>query len=198
MSTVQIVCSGSVVVQWSPFMIFKSAVWFRIMSGSQYTLRHTLRLRSLHSAYPSLHPSGAVHWALEQLNIKTVTGAFKLIDGCSLVLCSATVSVVSTGICHRNKVNSTAWLYRDGPSHKIVSFTIHYITYYLAAPSSIKNAFKHIEYRVFIKRSLLYTVVWSWSCGVDWKAVKMYTAECGSGLSRPVDGYFSGFDRGPI
>ena len=39
-----------------------------------------------------------------------VTGACKLIDGCSLVLCSATGSVVSSGICHRNKVNSTAWL----------------------------------------------------------------------------------------
>ena len=34
--------------------------------------------------------------------------ACKLIDGCSLVLCSTTVSVVSAGICHRNKVNSTA------------------------------------------------------------------------------------------
>ena len=44
----------------------------------------------------------------EQLNIKTVTGACKLIDGCSLALCSATVSVVSAGICHRNEVNSIA------------------------------------------------------------------------------------------
>ena len=38
----------------------------------------------------------------EQLNIKAVTGACKLIDGCSLALCSTTVSVVSAGICHRN------------------------------------------------------------------------------------------------
>ena len=43
---------------------------------------------------------------------KAVTGTCKLIDGCSLALCSATVSVVSAGICHRNKVNSIAWLYR--------------------------------------------------------------------------------------
>ena len=50
----------------------------------------------------------AVHWVPEQLNIKAVTGACKLIDGCSLALCSATVLVVSAGICHRNKVNSTA------------------------------------------------------------------------------------------
>ena len=49
----------------------------------------------------------------EQLNIKAVTGACKLIDGCSLALFSATVSVVSAGICHRNKVNSIAWLYRE-------------------------------------------------------------------------------------
>ena len=44
----------------------------------------------------------------EQLNIKAVAGACKLIDGCSLALCSATVSVVSAGICHRNKDNSIA------------------------------------------------------------------------------------------
>ena len=37
-----------------------------------------------------------------------VTGACKLIDGCTLALCSATGSVVSSGICHRNKINSTA------------------------------------------------------------------------------------------
>ena len=48
----------------------------------------------------------------EQLNIKAVTGACKLIDGCSLELCLATPSVASSGKCH--KVNSIAWLYRDG------------------------------------------------------------------------------------
>ena len=62
----------------------------------------------MHRAYPSLHPSRVVHWVPGQLNIKAVTGACKLIDGCSLALCSATVSVVSAGICHRNKVNSIA------------------------------------------------------------------------------------------
>ena len=44
----------------------------------------------------------------DQLNIKAVTGACKLIDGCSLELCLATPSVASSGICHRNKVNSIA------------------------------------------------------------------------------------------
>ena len=34
--------------------------------------------------------------------------ACKLIDGCSQALCSATVSVVSAGICHRNEVFSIA------------------------------------------------------------------------------------------
>ena len=57
--------------------------------------------RSLHRAYPSLHSSGVP----EQLNIKAVAGAGKLIDGCSLALCLATVSA---GMCHRNKVNSIA------------------------------------------------------------------------------------------
>ena len=87
-----------------------------------------MRLRSLHRAYPSLHPSGVVHWVPEQLNIKAVTGACKLIDGCSLVLCSTTVSVVSAGICHRNIVNSTAWLYRKAqPKDSIIYITLHYI-----------------------------------------------------------------------
>ena len=67
-----------------------------------------MRHRSLYRAYPSLHPFRVIHWVPEQLNIKAVTGAFKLIDGCSLVLCSATPSKVSAGICHRNKINSTA------------------------------------------------------------------------------------------
>ena len=39
--------------------------------------------------------------------------ACKLIDGCSLELCSATPSVASSDICHMNAVNSIAWLYRD-------------------------------------------------------------------------------------
>ena len=85
-------------------MILNPAARVRILSGGYYTMR----LLSLHRAYPSLHPSGVVHWVPEQLNIKAVTGACKLIDGCSLALCSATVSVVSAGICHRNKVNSIA------------------------------------------------------------------------------------------
>ena len=67
-----------------------------------------MRLRSLHRAYPSLHPSRVVNWVPEQLNIKAVTGACKLIDGCNLALCLTAVSVVSAGICHRNKVNSIA------------------------------------------------------------------------------------------
>ena len=75
--------------------------------------QYTMRLRSLHRAYPSLHPSGVIHWVPEQLNMKAVTEAYKLIDSCSLELCSATPSVASSGICHRNKVNPIAWLYRD-------------------------------------------------------------------------------------
>ena len=34
--------------------------------------------------------------------MKVVAGECNLIDGCSLALCSATVSVVSAGICHTN------------------------------------------------------------------------------------------------
>ena len=41
-------------------------------------------LQSLHRANPSLHSFGVVHWIPEQLNIKAVTGACKLIDGCAV------------------------------------------------------------------------------------------------------------------
>ena len=94
-------CSGSVVV---PAYDPESG---RTGSNPEWG-QYNIRLRSLHRAYPSLHTSGVVHWVPEQLNIKAVTGACKLIDGRSLVLCSATPLVVSAGICHRNKINSIA------------------------------------------------------------------------------------------
>ena len=137
--------------------------------------QYTIRLRSLHSwAYPSLHPSGVVHWVPEQrLNIEAVTGTFKLIDGCSLVLCSATPSVISAGMCHRNKINSTAWLYRDGPSHKIVSFTLHlhYITYVTKNAHQFQNAKLPLKstYTVFCSPSCLHIFI----CQVD-SLVSMY------------------------
>ena len=53
----------------------------------------------------------------------------QLIDGCSFELFSATVSVVSAGICHINKVNSIAWLYRKAQPKDIIYYiTLHYIT----------------------------------------------------------------------
>ena len=118
------VCSGSVVVT-----AYDSESG--CLGSNPEWGQFTIRLWSLHRAYPSLHPSGVVHWVSEQLNIEAVTGAFKLIDGCSLVLCLATPSVVSADIRHRTKINSTAWPSHDGPSQKIVSFTLHlhYITY---------------------------------------------------------------------
>ena len=48
------VCSGSVVVTAYDF---ESGRPIRILSGGQYTVR----LRSLHRAYPSLHPFEVVH-----------------------------------------------------------------------------------------------------------------------------------------
>ena len=86
--------------------------------------QYTMKLRSLHKAYPSLHPSGVVHWVREQLNIKAVTGHASWLMVAALCCVRPQVQwPVSSGICHRNKVNSTAWLYHDGPFHKIVSFT---------------------------------------------------------------------------
>ena len=60
--------------------------------------------------------------------MKAVTGACKLIDGCSLALCLAAGSVASSG----TKIKSIQLHdYRDGPSHKIVSFTLHRYLRYL-------------------------------------------------------------------
>ena len=44
----------------------------------------------------------------DPLNIKAVTVACKLINGCSPELCSAKPSVASTGICLKNGVDSVA------------------------------------------------------------------------------------------
>ena len=46
-----------------------------------------------------------------------------VIDGCSLALCSATVSVASAGICHRNKVNSLSTL--DGLSQILYTYYLY-------------------------------------------------------------------------
>ena len=42
----------------------------KIMGGA---IKYVVRIRLLHRAYPSLHPSGVVHWVPEQLNMKAVT-----------------------------------------------------------------------------------------------------------------------------
>ena len=96
-----VVCSGSVVVTAYDFesgLPGSNPEWGQIYYKASI----------LHRAYPSLHPFGVVHWVPEQLNIKAVTETCKLIDVCSLELCFATPSMVSSGICHGNEVNSTA------------------------------------------------------------------------------------------
>ena len=112
-------------------MILNPAARDRILSGGQYTIYEaSITAKDLPEPW-SLR--GSIHWVSEQLNIKAETGACKLIDGCSLALRSATVSVVSAGICHRNEVNSTAWplSWWAEPSHKKVSFALHYTTFTL-------------------------------------------------------------------
>ena len=106
-------------------MILNLPTRVRILSGGQYTIR----LRSLHRAYPSFHPSGVYSTSVpEQLNIKAVslhavTGACKLNDGWSLALCSATVSVVSATAIKSIQLNDSI----KRLSQKIVSSTLHYI-----------------------------------------------------------------------
>ena len=81
----------------------------------------------LHWAYPSLDPFVAVHWVPEQLNIKVVTGACKLIDGCMPKAVFGHYLqwdhlAHATGI-RVNAVELT--LFRDGICHKIVSVTTY-------------------------------------------------------------------------
>ena len=77
------------------------------------------KTRSLHGAYPSLHPSRESTSVPEQLNINVVTGACSWLMVAVSSCVQATLSEASCGICHRNKVHSIAWLYR-GPLPKIV------------------------------------------------------------------------------
>ena len=61
------VCSGSVVVTAYDFESGRPG------SNPEWG-QYTIRLRSMHKAHPTLHPSRVVHWVPEQLNIKAVTG----------------------------------------------------------------------------------------------------------------------------
>ena len=116
-------CSGSIVVYSARLWTWRSLV--QVLSGCHYSMR----LDRQHMACLSLHPFQLVHqYTRAAKHIEAVTGAGKLIDGCSLELCSATPLVASSGICHRNKVDSIAWLLSRWPCHEIVSVT-YYITF---------------------------------------------------------------------
>ena len=97
-STDHTMCSGSVVVT-----AYDSESGRPGSNPEWGLLYYTASITAQGSPEPS-----SLHWVPEQLNTKAETGACKLIDGCSLALCSATVSVVSAGICHIHKVNSIA------------------------------------------------------------------------------------------
>ena len=97
-------------------MILNPAVRVRILSGDQYTTYEASITAHGLPEPSSLRGSTLGTRTSEQKG--AVIGACKLIDGCSLVLCSTTASVVSAGICHRNEVNVSVKI-------KIVSFTLH-------------------------------------------------------------------------
>ena len=84
-------CNGSVVVTNHDFESGRTG------SNPEWTpIYYKASINAQGSSEPSsLRGSTSVP---EQLNIKAVTGSCKLIDGCSLALCSATVSVVSADI----------------------------------------------------------------------------------------------------
>ena len=127
----------------------------------------TIRLRSLHRAYPSLHPFKVVQWVPEQLNIKAVTGACKLIDGCSLELCSATLSVASSGIyateiksiqLHDSIVMALPW---DSISY-IYSFTFTCTANWRTVSSSMHGALFHA------RGSIWFIYTWGPSHPIHW------------------------------
>ena len=92
-----------------------SWTWRSLVQSRSSWCQYSMRLDPMHRAYSSLliHPFGLVHWVPEQLNIKTVNGACKLIDGCSL---KAVFSLQLSkwhylAYAKETKVNSTTWLY---------------------------------------------------------------------------------------
>ena len=76
--------------------------------------------RSIAQILPSLHPFGVVH----RYTRAAVTGAFKLNDGCSQKLSSATLSGASSGKCHINKVKINCMTLSRWLRHEIVSVTL--------------------------------------------------------------------------
>ena len=120
-------------MSWWIFWIFNSALRARkfreqIPSGGLILYMH---YKASITAQGLPEPSslrGSIHWVPEQLNVMAVAGACKLIDGCSLVLCLATVSVASAGKCHRNEKSIQLHDCIEGLSREIVSITLHYIT----------------------------------------------------------------------
>ena len=88
-------------------MILKPAARVRILSGGLGAIYYEAWITAQGLPEPS-SLRGSTLGTRTAEHMKAVTGACKLIDGCSLVLYSVTSSVVLAGICHRNKVNSTA------------------------------------------------------------------------------------------
>ena len=80
-------------------------IMFAIMGIIDYKYLHLFIMFAIMSIIDYKHS-----WASLILNIhfKAITRACKLINVRSLALCSATVSVDSAGLCHRNKVNLIA------------------------------------------------------------------------------------------
>ena len=112
------------------YMLLSS--WPMIMMTNCHCRCMNVRLDRLHRAYANFHLSRVVHWvpcrAAEHKGYNWGMQVDWFLQ--PEMLCSATPSVTSSGICHRNKVNSNAWPYR-GPSRKIVPLhciTLHYTT----------------------------------------------------------------------
>ena len=97
-----------------------------VLVQSPSECQYSVKLDRMHMAYSSLNPSRVGTLIPDQLKMTAVTGACKLIDGCSLELCSYAPSVAASGICHTHKKSTQFHESMEGPAGKD-SITIHYI-----------------------------------------------------------------------
>ena len=88
----------AVVVYWSPLMILNPAT--RVSNPEWGLIYYEASITAQGLPNPSSFRGSTL--GTRAAEYKGCNWACKLIDGCSLALCSATVSVVSAGICNCN------------------------------------------------------------------------------------------------
>ena len=133
-------------------MILKPTARVRILSMGRYTIR----LRSLHRAYPSLHPFGGSTLVTRAAEHKGCNWAFKLTDSCSLTrLCSATPSgIYATEIMSSQLHAAPLWLSWGTLNKCVVHLHLHFCPSSYAIELVAHSICKHLDE----ERSFLYDI----------------------------------------